>query len=80
MNSEVQATFLDTDQSIVLTLVFPAEAAPAQGRVSVLAPVGLALLGARLGDEVTWPTPGGPRRFRVDQIRYQPEAQGLYST
>jgi regulator of nucleoside diphosphate kinase len=79
MNSEVEACFLDTGQSTALTLVFPAEAAPAKGRVSVLAPVGLALLGARVGDEITWPTPGGPRRFRVERIRFQPEAEGLFS-
>jgi regulator of nucleoside diphosphate kinase len=79
MNSEVVTTSLDTGQTVVLTVVFPAEADPRAGRVSVLAPLGLALLGARVGEEITWTVPGGPRRLRVDQIRFQPEAEGIFS-
>ena len=44
MNTEVEAIFLDNQQSMVFTLAFPAEASPRKGRVSVLAPLGVALL------------------------------------
>ena len=56
-----------------LTLVYPTSADFELGRVSVLEPLGIALLGARLGDLVT---PGDPkgRTFRIERIRYQPEA------
>ncbi|HEY0706081.1 MAG TPA: GreA/GreB family elongation factor, partial [Polyangia bacterium] len=53
MNSEVEAVSLDNGQPLRLTIVFPAEADARAGRVSVLAPLGLALLGARVGDTIT---------------------------
>jgi regulator of nucleoside diphosphate kinase len=78
MNSEVEATALETGQTFKVTIVFPAEASAKAGRVSVLAPLGLALLGSRVGEEITWTMPGGVRRLRVDNIRFQPEAAGLF--
>ena len=45
-------------------------------RVSVLAPMGTALLGYRVGDAVEWAMPGGRRRLLVEEILYQPEAAG----
>ncbi len=60
-----------------LTLAYPDEADPAAGRVSVLSPLGFALLGARVGDTVEFETPtGAVRGIRVRQITYQPEASG----
>ena len=52
-----------------VTLVYPHEAAPASGRISVLAPLGTALLGYRTGDEVEWLMPGGMRRLRIENVR-----------
>lgn len=52
-----------------IRLVFPHEADPAQGKISVLAPLGTALLGYREGDEVEWLMPGGLRRLRIDSVR-----------
>jgi len=52
-----------------ITLVYPHEAAPVAGRISVLAPLGTALLGYRLGDEVEWLMPGGIRRLRIESVR-----------
>jgi regulator of nucleoside diphosphate kinase len=49
-------------------LVFPRDADPATHRLSILAPLGTALLGTSEGDEVEWRMPGGVRRFRVQRV------------
>ena len=60
-----------------LTLVYPRDADGSSDKVSILAPVGSALLGLRVGDNIDWPMPGGARaRLHVLSIRYQPEASG----
>lgn len=79
MNSEVEVSLLDSGQATRVTVTFPGEASPKEGRISVLAPLGLALLGARVGDEITWSMPGGPRSLRVERIHFQPEAHGLFN-
>jgi regulator of nucleoside diphosphate kinase len=76
MNSRV--TFEDeaTGDATTVTLVYPS-AAGAAGTVSILAPVGSALLGLAKGQHIDWPTPDGhERRLRVLDISYQPEAAG----
>ncbi len=78
MNSEVQVLDLDTQQRSTLTLVFPALARIEAGRVSVLAPLGTALLGSREGSTLAWPSPRGERRVRVERVVYQPEASGRF--
>ncbi len=60
-----------------LTLVYPHEADFDKGRVSVLAPVGSALLGLSVGQTIDWTAPGGRKlRLRVTAVHYQPEAAG----
>jgi len=60
-----------------LTLVYPRDADGGAHKVSVLAPVGSALLGLRVGNAIDWPMPGGrTARLQVLAIRYQPEAAG----
>ncbi|HWA13550.1 MAG TPA: GreA/GreB family elongation factor [Burkholderiales bacterium] len=60
-----------------LTLVYPERADAGSGRISILSPLGRALLGARAGDTVAVETPGdGVQQVRVREIRYQPEADG----
>jgi len=62
-----------------LTLCYPAEADPHAGRVSVLSPVGAALLGRRVGSAVGWRTPTGARReLHIEALLFQPEASGDY--
>jgi regulator of nucleoside diphosphate kinase len=78
MNSRVEVLDVDTGERRCLTLVFPAEAGIEAGRISVLAPLGTALLGSREGSSVTWTTPRGPRRLRVERVLYQPEAAGRF--
>ena len=79
MNSRVRFKDLDTNQDKVYTLVFPSEAKLEQQKISVLAPIGTAILGYRAGDAVEWQVPGGIRKFRIEEILYQPEAAGHYS-
>jgi regulator of nucleoside diphosphate kinase len=74
MNSRVRLHDLDRDVEFVCSIVFPAEADSEQGRVSVLAPLGVALLGYRVGHIVRFETPGGTRRVKIKAIEYQPEA------
>jgi regulator of nucleoside diphosphate kinase len=74
MNSKFRLRDLETGEEVVYTLVFPGKADAANGKISVLAPVGTAVLGYRVGDVVEWRVPGGMRRFKVERVLYQPEA------
>ncbi|MDR1076679.1 MAG: nucleoside diphosphate kinase regulator [Xanthomonadaceae bacterium] len=77
MRSRVECMDTLTGESHILTLVYPNEADADQGKISVLAPVGCALLGLTIGQTIDWNAPGGRKlRLRVDAIRYQPEAAG----
>jgi regulator of nucleoside diphosphate kinase len=76
MNSSVKVTDIDSGLTHVYTIVFPADADYKKGRISILAPLGTALLGFRVGDTVEWSMPRGIRRLRIDEIVYQPEAAG----
>jgi regulator of nucleoside diphosphate kinase len=78
MNSEALVRDLDSGKEMTLTLVFPSEADLEQGKISILAPVGTALLGYRVGDTIEWKVPGRVRRLRVERVLYQPEAAGDY--
>lgn len=69
MHSEVGVLDLESELRTEVTLVYPHDAAPASGRVSVLAPLGTALLGYRVGDEISWNMPGGHRRMRIESVR-----------
>ena len=76
MNSTVRVTDVDSGSAHIYTIVFPADADYEKGRISILAPLGTALLGFRVGDTVNWNMPRGVRRLRIDEIIYQPEAAG----
>jgi regulator of nucleoside diphosphate kinase len=57
--------------------VYPREADIDAGKISILVPVGSALLGLRVGQSIDWTLPGGrKRRYRVIAVPYQPEAEG----
>ena len=74
MNSRAELLALDTGERRVFTLVFPSDANLKDRTVSVLAPLGTAMLGRRAGDEFEWVAPGGLRRLKVVHVHYQPEA------
>ncbi|KFN43362.1 nucleoside diphosphate kinase regulator [Arenimonas oryziterrae] len=77
MNSTVLCIDEISGEQHELTLVFPPDADVLTRKVSVLAPVGSALLGLAIGQVIDWQAPGGrPLRVRVTGIRYQPEAAG----
>lgn len=78
MNSKVEVVDLETDERRSLTVVFPALAGIDEGRISVLAPLGTALIGCCEGANVAWQTPRGPRQLQVQRIVYQPEAAGRF--
>jgi regulator of nucleoside diphosphate kinase len=76
MNSTVRIRDMKTRRAEQFTLVYPDHADSLAGRLSVLAPLGLAVLGARVGDTLQWEVPAGTRTFTVEAILYQPEAAG----
>ena len=78
MNSRVRLVDLDTNEEMVYTLVFPNDADMSKSRISVLAPIGTAMLGYRVGDTFEWQVPDGARRLQVKKVLYQPEAAGNY--
>ena len=79
MRSRVRLRDLDAGGEMVYTLVFPSEANFDEGKISVLAPVGTAMLGYRVGDAIEWQVPSGLRRLKVEELLYQPEAAGDYN-
>lgn len=78
MNSQVRLRDLDTGQEMVYTLVFPASADTSRNRISILAPVGTAMIGYRVGDSIVWQVPSGMRKLKIEEVIYQPEAAGDY--
>lgn len=75
MNSRAELLDLETAERMEFTLVYPADADIDEGKISVLAPLGAAMIGYRVGDEFRWSVPYGERRLRVIAVRYQPEAE-----
>ena len=66
----------EDDEKETYTLVYPDEADINEGKLSVLAPLGTALLGMRVGDIVEFEAPAGTRRLKIERVLYQPEAAG----
>jgi regulator of nucleoside diphosphate kinase len=78
MNSTVRLKDLDSGEEMTYTLVFPDIADISKNKISILAPIGTALIGYKIGDVIEWEVPAGLRRLRVEEILYQPEAAGDY--
>ncbi len=79
MQSRVLLEDVDTHESVTYTLVQPEHADLEAGLLSVLAPIGTAILGYREGDVVEWPVPAGVRRIRIRRVLHQPETVGRRS-
>jgi len=79
MRSKVSLKDLKSGKTVMYSLVFPSEANSNEGHISVLAPIGTALLGNRTGNVVESKVPSGLRRLKVKEILYQPEAAGNYN-
>jgi regulator of nucleoside diphosphate kinase len=74
MRSRVRVLDMVSGQAATYTICYPSEADLEAGRLSVLAPIGTALLGYREGDVVEWPVPGGVRVLKIEKLEHQPEA------
>jgi regulator of nucleoside diphosphate kinase len=79
MNSTARFRDEASGEEREMTLVYPRDADGSPDKISILAPVGSALLGLRAGQSIAWPVPGGrSTRLVVLGVRYQPEAAGEY--
>lgn len=77
MNSRVVFENETTGERREVTLVYPGNSDIDAGKISVLVPVGTALLGLRVGQSIDWELPGGEKqRFRIVKVPFQPEAAG----
>ncbi|MAD77451.1 MAG: nucleoside diphosphate kinase regulator [Rheinheimera sp.] len=78
MNSRVRFR-LGNGKTSTLTLVYPKDAGQSDNTISVLAPVGCALIGLKTGDTINWPLPSGDMStITVEEVVYQPEREGAY--
>jgi regulator of nucleoside diphosphate kinase len=78
MNSEVRLMDVDSGEIKLYKLVFPSQART-ENSLSVLAPIGTAILGYRAGDIIEWRVPKGVRRLKVLDVLFQPEAAGVHN-
>lgn len=78
MHSKFSIRDLITNEESVYTLVFPFDADIEQKKLSILDPIGVAVIGYRKGDVVEWEVPEGKRKIMIEKIIYQPEAEGNY--
>jgi regulator of nucleoside diphosphate kinase len=65
---------VETNERLNFMLVYPVDANMQEGRISVFHPLGVAMLGQRIGDKIEWTVPYGVRRFEVAAVEFQPEA------
>jgi regulator of nucleoside diphosphate kinase len=66
---------LDTGKELVVTLVYPHDADIDENKISILAPIGAALIGLRVGQVIRWPVPSGKeKRLQVVAVLFQPES------
>ena len=80
MNSTVKFTVESSRDEFMMTLVYPKDLDLSGDKISILAPVGSALLGLSQGDEIEWPKPGGGLiKIKIKEISYQPERAGEYN-
>ena len=79
MNSRVRLRDLDSGEQMEVSLVYPSASNAAAKKISILAPIGTAILGYRKGDVVEWEVPAGMRRLQIEDVLYQPEASGDFS-
>ncbi|MDZ4082877.1 MAG: nucleoside diphosphate kinase regulator [Bdellovibrionales bacterium] len=69
MGSLVKYKDMESEKVLEITLVYPEEANLEAGRVSILAPIGIALLGLKVGSVIRWPMPSGhEKELKVVEI------------
>jgi len=78
MNSSILVKDLDTNEEKTFVLVFPGKVNMTENAISILAPVGTALIGYKEGDVIDWEVPAGTKRIQIIKVIYQPERNGNY--
>jgi regulator of nucleoside diphosphate kinase len=78
MNSEVRLKYLNNGKTMQIKIVYPEDADIKTQKVSVFAPIAIALLGYKKGDTVSWTINNLPVRVKIEEIVYQPESVGQY--
>ncbi len=78
LNTRMRIKDLDSREETSIQLVFPNDEDFERGKISILTPLEAALIGFSKGDTAEWKIPSGFRRLRIEEITYQPEADGLY--
>lgn len=74
MHSRVRIVDMRTGEQMVYQIVYPHEANYAEWKISILAPIGTALLGYSVGAEIDWNVPSGSRRLWIAAVEHQPRA------
>ncbi len=77
MDSSIEVTLLEIGKTIELKLVYPQDANHEDGQISVLSSLGCALLGAKVGDSISYRISGGTQTVRIGKVLFQPEANGI---
>ena len=78
MNSKFILVDLNSNEEIEYSLVYPENADFFDNKISIIAPIGTAMLGYKEGDEIDWHIPDGVARFKIKKIIYQPESEGAF--
>lgn len=78
MNSKFILEDLDSGEEMTYSLVYPEKADLLENRISIMAPVGTAIIGYHEGDEIHWQVPTGIARLKIIKVIYQPEASGNF--
>jgi regulator of nucleoside diphosphate kinase len=76
LDAQVALTDRDTGEELLFSVVLPSRANVDEGRISVLAPLGMAVLGYRPGDDIEWEVPAGRRRLRVQRVTHPTPSAG----
>lgn len=78
MNSKAILLDAETNEEMTFTLVYPDDADMEDGKISIFAPIGTAMIGYRVGNFFEWAVPDGIRRIKILRVVYQPEASGNF--
>lgn len=78
MNSRFLMKHLNSEEKTEYSLVYPEDADLLENKISIMAPIGTAMLGYHEGDEIDWQVPEGTVRLKIEKVLYQPEAFGHF--
>ena len=79
MNSTFTVENEVTKEQKTYTLVFPEDADIKGNKISILAPIGIAILGHKVGESIEWIAPSGVKEMEIIEIHYQPETRGQFN-